>query len=98
MVRHPGRRAPSVPLKCNGTGGRTRTGTLFRAGDFESPVSTNFTTPAQGGAGARAAHSASARLYQGALAAQYFSLTLPPIACKIRASALIVRVKHPRFG
>ena len=33
-------------LKSNGTGGRTRTGTLLRAGDFESPVSTNFTTPA----------------------------------------------------
>ena len=30
-----------------GTGGRTRTGTLFTAGDFESPVSTNFTTLAQ---------------------------------------------------
>ena len=28
----------------NGTRGRTRTGTLLRAGDFESPVSTNFTT------------------------------------------------------
>ena len=27
-----------------GTRGRTRTGTLFLAGDFESPVSTNFTT------------------------------------------------------
>ena len=27
-----------------GTSGRTRTGTLLRAGDFESPVSTNFTT------------------------------------------------------
>jgi hypothetical protein len=27
-----------------GTRGRTRTGTLLRAGDFESPVSTNFTT------------------------------------------------------
>ena len=29
---------------CIGTRGRTRTGTLLRAGDFESPVSTNFTT------------------------------------------------------
>jgi hypothetical protein len=29
-----------------GTGGRTRTGTLLRASDFESDVSTNFTTPA----------------------------------------------------
>lgn len=28
----------------DGTRGRTRTGTLLRAGDFESPVSTNFTT------------------------------------------------------
>ena len=28
----------------NGTRGRTRTGTLLLAGDFESPVSTNFTT------------------------------------------------------
>ena len=27
-----------------GTSGRTRTGTLLRAGDFESPVSTNSTT------------------------------------------------------
>ena len=27
-----------------GTRGRTRTGTLLRAGDFESPVYTNFTT------------------------------------------------------
>ena len=32
---------------CFGTRGRTRTGTLLRAGDFESPVSTNFTTLAQ---------------------------------------------------
>ncbi len=32
-----------------GTGGRTRTGTLLRASDFESDVSTNFTTPAQRG-------------------------------------------------
>ena len=30
--------------KLCGTRGRTRTGTLLRAGDFESPVSTNFTT------------------------------------------------------
>ena len=30
-----------------GTSGRTRTGTLLRAGDFESPVSTNSTTPAR---------------------------------------------------
>lgn len=30
--------------KKDGTRGRTRTGTLLRAGDFESPVSTNFTT------------------------------------------------------
>ena len=29
-----------------GTGGRTRTGTRFTASDFESDVSTNFTTPA----------------------------------------------------
>ena len=34
----------SVPRRVVGTGGRTRTGTLLRAGDFESPVSTNFTT------------------------------------------------------
>ena len=27
-----------------GTSGRTRTDTLLRAGDFESPVSTNSTT------------------------------------------------------
>ncbi len=32
-----------------GTRGRTRTGTLLRAGDFESPVSTNFTTLAMVG-------------------------------------------------
>ena len=31
----------------SGTGGRTRTVKLLRAGDFESPVSTNSTTPAQ---------------------------------------------------
>lgn len=31
-----------------GTRGRTRTGMLFTAGDFESPVSTNFTTLALG--------------------------------------------------
>jgi hypothetical protein len=30
----------------SGTGGRTRTDKLLRAGDFESPVSTNSTTPA----------------------------------------------------
>jgi|GEM_PF-2786773 hypothetical protein len=30
-----------------GTRGRTRTDTLLRAGDFESPVSTNFTTLAK---------------------------------------------------
>ena len=30
-----------------GTSGRTRTGTLLRAGDFESPVYTNFTTLAR---------------------------------------------------
>ena len=30
-----------------GTGGRTRTGTLLRASDFESDVSTNSTTPAR---------------------------------------------------
>jgi hypothetical protein len=30
-----------------GTEGRTRTVTLLRAGDFESPVSTNSTTPAR---------------------------------------------------
>ena len=35
-----------IKLADSGTGGRTRTGTLLRAGDFESPVSTNFTTPA----------------------------------------------------
>ncbi len=29
---------------CNGTRGRTRTGTLLLATDFESVVSTNFTT------------------------------------------------------
>ena len=28
----------------NGTSGRTRTGTLLRAGDFESPMSTNSIT------------------------------------------------------
>ncbi len=33
----------------DGTRGRTRTGTLLRARDFESRVSTNFTTLAQGG-------------------------------------------------
>ncbi len=36
------------PRRCEafvcGTRGRTRTGTLLRAGDFESPVYTNFTT------------------------------------------------------
>lgn len=32
----------------DGTSGRTRTGTPAKAGDFESPVSTNFTTLAQG--------------------------------------------------
>jgi hypothetical protein len=31
-------------LFIDGTRGRIRTGTLLRAGDFESPVSTNFTT------------------------------------------------------
>src|SRR5690554_6753986 len=34
--------------KNNGTGGRTRTGTLLKATDFESVVSTNSTTPARG--------------------------------------------------
>ncbi len=33
-----------ILLKINGTRGRTRTGTLLRASDFESDVSTNFTT------------------------------------------------------
>lgn len=33
--------------KDRGTRGRTRTDTLLRAGDFESPVSTNFTTLAK---------------------------------------------------
>lgn len=33
--------------KVCGTRGRTRTDTLLRAGDFESPVSTNFTTLAK---------------------------------------------------
>ena len=32
--------------KVHGTGGRTRTGTRFTASDFESDVSTHFTTPA----------------------------------------------------
>ena len=32
----------------DGTRGRTRTGTLFTAVDFESTVSTNFTTLALG--------------------------------------------------
>jgi hypothetical protein len=32
--------------KENGAGGRTRTGTLLRAADFESAASTNFATPA----------------------------------------------------
>jgi len=32
-----------------GAGGRNRTGTGFTPGDFESPASTNFTTPAQEG-------------------------------------------------
>ena len=31
-----------------GTGGRSRTDTLLRAPDFESGVSTSFTTPAGG--------------------------------------------------
>ncbi len=30
----------------NGAGGRNRTGTMLPSGDFESPASTNFTTPA----------------------------------------------------
>lgn len=30
----------------SGAGGRTRTDTPVKAGDFESPVYTNFTTPA----------------------------------------------------
>ena len=30
----------------NGTRGRTRTGTVFPPGDFESPASTNFATRA----------------------------------------------------
>lgn len=47
MVRHFGRHAPASRMMLFGTGGRTRTGTLFTAGDFESPVSTNFTTPAE---------------------------------------------------
>ncbi len=33
---------------CIGTGGRSRTDTLLRAPDFESGVSTSFTTPAWG--------------------------------------------------
>jgi hypothetical protein len=49
MVRHFGRHAQAGRRTINGTGGRTRTGTLLKAGDFESPVSTNFTTPAQRG-------------------------------------------------
>ena len=35
----------------DGAGGRTRTGTPLRAGDFESPASTSFTTPARNGGG-----------------------------------------------
>ena len=35
----------SVILKKNGSGGRTRTGTELPQPDFESGVSTNFTTP-----------------------------------------------------
>lgn len=34
----------AIGFEKHGTRGRTRTGTLLRAGDFESPVSTNFTT------------------------------------------------------
>ena len=30
----------------NGAGGRTRTGTVLPPGDFESPASTSFATPA----------------------------------------------------
>ena len=36
--------AISRSLLKDGTSGRTRTGTPAKAGDFESPVSTNFTT------------------------------------------------------
>ena len=32
--------------RVNGAGGRTRTGTVLPPGDFESPASTNFATPA----------------------------------------------------
>jgi hypothetical protein len=42
-----------IGLQRNGTGGRTRTGTLLRASDFESDVSTNFTTPALSAVGNR---------------------------------------------
>ena len=41
-------RKPLLEVIGDGTGGRTRTGTLLRASDFESDVSTNSTTPAQG--------------------------------------------------
>lgn len=40
------KRMQVIELCIDGTGGRTRTGTLLRASDFESDVSTNFTTPA----------------------------------------------------
>ncbi len=36
MVRHFGRYALACRMTLFGTGGRTRTGTLFTAGDFES--------------------------------------------------------------
>jgi len=35
------------PLISLGAGARGRTGMPLRAGDFESPASTSFTTPAQ---------------------------------------------------
>ena len=40
--------AENRPTRCleSGTEGRTRTDKLLPAGDFESPVSTNSTTPA----------------------------------------------------
>ena len=38
-----------VEKRRNGTEGRTRTDKLLPAGDFESPVSTNSTTPAANG-------------------------------------------------
>ena len=44
MVRHFGRHAPACRMMLFGTGGRTRTGTLFTAGDFEFTLYTHFST------------------------------------------------------